>query len=335
MPLACHGPIFLALTLGPDPGYRRGLNSLLGKLRLGPTQAENLGVKPGIQQSPLLELCCQRMSAKTSYRQAARDIDLAIDGKRIRQPIAGADGKTRFVGLVSVFAHQQGITVDLASLSETENSPCWEFFPTLPTPSPGTLPISDFPQALRRAESVHDRGGDRATLKDYVPVPGVYPVGRLDRDSEGLLLLTNDGPLQHRLSNPKYGHPRTYWVQVERIPNEAALNQLRQGVVIQTQRTRPAEVQLLPGEPPLPPRHPPIRDRKTVSTCWLALTLREGRNRQVRRMTAAVGHPTLRLVRVAIGPLQLGDLPLGKWRSLTPEEVQSLHQLCRSGRSPR
>jgi 23S rRNA pseudouridine2457 synthase len=180
-----------------------------------------------------------------------------------------------------------------------------------------------------------DRGGDRATLKDYVPVPGVYPVGRLDRDSEGLLLLTNDGPLQHRLSSPQYGHPRTYWVQVERVPNEAALDQLRQGVVIQTQRTRPAEVQLLPGEPPLPPRHPPIRDRKTVSTCWLALTLREGRNRQVRRMTAAVGHPTLRLVRVAIGPLQLGDLPLGKWRSLTPEEVQSLHQLCRSGRSPR
>ena len=177
-----------------------------------------------------------------------------------------------------------------------------------------------------------DRAGDRRTLKGYVPVPGVYPVGRLDRDSEGLLLLTNDGPLQHRLSNPKYGHPRTYWVQVERLPTEAALDQLRQGVMVQNQPTRPAEVQLLAGEPPLSPRHPPIRDRKTVPTCWLALTLREGRNRQVRRMTAAVGHPTLRLVRVAIGPLQLGDLPPGQWRSLTPEEVQALHQLCHSSR---
>ena len=175
-----------------------------------------------------------------------------------------------------------------------------------------------------------DRAGDRRTLKDYVPVPGVYPVGRLDRDSEGLVLLTNDGPLQHRLSNPKYGHPRTYWVQVERIPNETALDQLRQGVMVQNQPTRPAEVQRFSGEPSLPPRYPPIRDRKTVPTCWLSLTLREGRNRQVRRMTAAVGHPTLRLVRVAMGPLQLGDLPLGQWRSLTPEEIQALQQLCRS-----
>lgn len=175
-----------------------------------------------------------------------------------------------------------------------------------------------------------DRAGDRKTLKDYVPVAGVYPVGRLDRDSEGLLLLTNDGALQHQLSNPKYGHPRTYWVQVERIPDAVALEHLRQGVMIQNQPTRPAEVTLLATEPALPPRDPPIRDRKTVPTSWLALTLREGRNRQVRRMTAAVGYPTLRLVRVAIGPLELGTLPPGQWRSLSPAEVQTLYQLCRS-----
>jgi 23S rRNA pseudouridine2457 synthase len=169
-----------------------------------------------------------------------------------------------------------------------------------------------------------DRQGDRATLMDFVPVPGVYPVGRLDRDSEGLMLLTNDGGLQHRLSDPRYGHDRTYWVQVERLPDAAALEQLRQGVTIQGYTTRPAQVQLLDKPPPLPPRDPPVRYRKTVPTAWLALTLREGRNRQVRRMTAAVGYPTLRLVRVALASLQLGTLAPGQWRSLGAEEVQDL-----------
>lgn len=165
----------------------------------------------------------------------------------------------------------------------------------------------------------------RQTLKHYIEVPEVYPVGRLDRDSEGLMLLTNDGPLQHRLSHPRFHHPRTYWVQVERCPDATALNHLRRGVTIKTGRTRPAQVDLI--EPPaLPPREPPIRFRKSVPTAWLQLTLTEGRNRQVRRMTAAVGFPTLRLVRVAIGELTLGDLPPGEWRWLTAAEVKQLRQ---------
>jgi 23S rRNA pseudouridine2457 synthase len=167
----------------------------------------------------------------------------------------------------------------------------------------------------------------RPTLKDYIPVPDVYPVGRLDQDSEGLLLLTNHGQLQHRLSDPKFGHPRTYWVQVERIPSPEALQKLQQGVVIQTYCTRPAQVQILNQEPQLPPRDPPIRYRKQVPTCWIELILREGRNRQVRKMTAAVGYPTLRLVRVAIGQLTLKGLEPGQWRSLTAAEVQQLQQL--------
>ncbi|MFM7424192.1 MAG: pseudouridine synthase [Elainella sp.] len=160
------------------------------------------------------------------------------------------------------------------------------------------------------------------TLKDYIAVPDVYPVGRLDRDSEGLMLLTNNGQVQHRLSDPRFQHPRTYWVQVERIPDAAALRALARGVVIQNYRTRPAQVRLLPGEPALPERDPPIRFRKNVPTAWLELTLTEGKNRQVRRMTAAVGFPTLRLVRVAIGDLQLKDLAAGEWRELTAAERQ-------------
>lgn len=169
-----------------------------------------------------------------------------------------------------------------------------------------------------------DRQSDRATLKDFIPVPDVYPVGRLDRDSEGLLLLTNHGQLQHRLSSPQYGHPRTYWVQVERIPDEAAIAQLGQGVLIQGQRTRPAQVTRLRPAPELPPRCPPIRYRKSVPTCWLELVLTEGRNRQVRRMTAAVGHPTLRLVRWAMGSLTLAGLSPGEWRALAAAEAQQL-----------
>ena len=163
--------------------------------------------------------------------------------------------------------------------------------------------------------------GEAGTLKDYVPIKDVYPVGRLDRDSEGLLLLTDDVGLQHRLSEPKFAHPRTYWAQVEGVLNERALQRLREGVIIQGYRTRPAQVRLLPEEPDLPPRDPPIRFRKNIPATWMELILIEGRNRQVRRMTAAVGHPTLRLVRVAIGNLKLGNLQPGEWRELTAEEA--------------
>lgn len=162
------------------------------------------------------------------------------------------------------------------------------------------------------------------TLKEFIPIPEIYPVGRLDRDSEGLMLLTNHGGLQHRLSDPKFGHPRTYWVQVERIPDQGVLQQLEQGVTIRNYRTRPTQVTLLSAPPQLPSRTPPVRFRKQIPTAWLVMTLYEGRNRQVRRMTAAVGFPTLRLVRVAIATLQLNNLQPGQWRSLTPTEIEGL-----------
>lgn len=176
-----------------------------------------------------------------------------------------------------------------------------------------------------------DNTGDRRTLKQYISVPTVYPVGRLDWDSEGLLLLTNHGQLQHRLSHPQFQHPRTYWVQVERIPDPDALRQLQEGVLIDAYHTRPTKVQLLSAEPQLPPRDPPIRFRKSVPTTWLEMTLTEGRNRQVRRMTAKVGYPTLRLVRVAIAGLSLEQLQPGQWRDLTPEELNPLLKLVIQG----
>jgi 23S rRNA pseudouridine2457 synthase len=162
----------------------------------------------------------------------------------------------------------------------------------------------------------------RRTLKDYIPIPDVYAVGRLDRDSEGLLLLTDDGLMQHRLSDPKFAHPRTYWVQVEGIPDAGAIARLQTGVTIQDYRTRSAKVQLLSTEPLLSPREPPIRFRKSIPTAWLEMTLTEGRNRQVRRMTAAVGFPTLRLVRCAIGSLRLEGLNPGEWRELTQKDLR-------------
>jgi 23S rRNA pseudouridine2457 synthase len=166
-----------------------------------------------------------------------------------------------------------------------------------------------------------DSSGDRPTLRDFVNVPRVYPVGRLDHDSEGLLLLTDDGWLQHRLTDPRYEHPKTYWAQVEGVPDDEAIARLREGVQIWPDfRSRPARVERLPEEPALPPRDPPIRFRLSVPTSWLAITLTEGRNRQVRRMTAAVGFPTLRLVRVAIGEIRLAGLAPGKWREVTAAE---------------
>ena len=164
---------------------------------------------------------------------------------------------------------------------------------------------------------------DRRTLADLVAVPDVYPAGRLDFDSEGLVLLTSDGALQHRLTDPKFGHARTYWVQVEGSPTEEAIRSLGRGIVIQDYRTHPAKARLI-DPPDVPVREPPIRYRRQIPTAWLELELKEGRNRQVRRMTAAVGFPTLRLIRSAIGPLTLAGLPVGAWRDLTPAEVASL-----------
>jgi 23S rRNA pseudouridine2457 synthase len=167
-----------------------------------------------------------------------------------------------------------------------------------------------------------------AGLATLVPVRGVWPIGRLDRDSEGLLLLGDDGALAHRLTDPRCAHPRRYLVQVEGVPDAAALRALEAGVVVQGRRTRPARVRRLDAEPALPPRAVPIRFRASVPTAWLELELREGRNRQVRRMTAAVGHPTLRLVRVGIGPLELLALGLapGAWRALRADEEEALRR---------
>ncbi|NET02458.1 MAG: rRNA large subunit pseudouridine synthase E [Sphaerospermopsis sp. SIO1G1] len=165
------------------------------------------------------------------------------------------------------------------------------------------------------------------TLKEYIDVPNVYPVGRLDWDSEGLMLLTNDGKLQHRLANPRFAHKRTYWVQVERIPDSQAIQKLCTGVKIKDYHTRPAQVQLLLEEPTVSDRQPPIRYRKNVPTAWLEITLTEGKNRQVRRMTAAVGFPTLRLIRVSIAHLKLDNLPLGQWRILKTGEIKDLKKI--------
>lgn len=157
-------------------------------------------------------------------------------------------------------------------------------------------------------------GEGRSTLADYVHVPGVYPAGRLDKDSEGLLLLTDDGRQQSRIADPKYKMPKTYWVQVERIPDPAALAALRRGVTLKDGETLPADVARIDEPAALWPRDPPVRVRQTVPDCWLSMTIREGRNRQVRRMTAAVGHPTLRLIRAQIGEWSLDGLPVGEWR---------------------
>ena len=165
----------------------------------------------------------------------------------------------------------------------------------------------------------------RKTLSDFGPFPkDVYPVGRLDADSEGLLLLTNDNNTKHHLLDPRYGHARKYLVQVENIPAADALARLKSGVMIDGKRTREAEVQKLGHEPDVPPREVPIRFRKNVPTSWLEITLTEGRNRQVRRMTAAVGHPALRLVRITQEPLTLSGMKPGDHRHLSGREVHLL-----------
>lgn len=156
--------------------------------------------------------------------------------------------------------------------------------------------------------------GDHRTLKDFVDLPGIYPAGRLDTDSEGLVVLTGDGALQHRISDPQHKLPKTYFAQVEGAPDDAALEPLRRGMVLGDFRARPAEAALVDEPEWLWPRTPPIRSRQAIPTAWLRLVLREGRNRQVRRMTAAAGFPTLRLIRFSIGPWTISGIEPGQWQ---------------------
>jgi 23S rRNA pseudouridine2457 synthase len=157
-------------------------------------------------------------------------------------------------------------------------------------------------------------GSTRRTLSDFIDVPKVYPAGRLDRDSEGLMVLTDDGKLQARIADPRHKMSKTYWVQVEGTPDDAALAALRTGVDLKDGKTKPAKAQRIDEPANLWPRTPPIRVRKSIPDTWISLTIREGRNRQVRRMTAAVGHPTLRLIRAQIGDWTLDALETGTWR---------------------
>ncbi len=184
--------------------------------------------------------------------------------------------------------------------------------PTLRRPAPAAPRLLRFNKPYGVLSQFTPEGRWRG-LADFITEPGVYVAGRLDADSEGLLLLTNDGPLQARISDPRHKMDKTYWVQVEGIPDDAALDALRHGVALNDGPTLPARVRRLDPPPTLWPRDPPIRVRQNIPDSWIELIIREGRNRQVRRMTAAVGHPTLRLVRAAIGPYRLDGLAPGCW----------------------
>jgi 23S rRNA pseudouridine2457 synthase len=179
-----------------------------------------------------------------------------------------------------------------------------------------------FHKPYRTLSQFTSDGSRHRTLAEFGFPKNVYPLGRLDADSEGLLLLTDEGHLNKKLLDPSAAHRRVYYAQVERIPTPEALAELERGVVIDGYKTLPCRAFLLTEEPPFPPRVPPIRYRRTVPTAWIALELIEGKNRQVRRMTAAIGHPTLRLIRVQIGDFSLGNLPVGKWKVLSQHERQ-------------
>ena len=173
-------------------------------------------------------------------------------------------------------------------------------------------------------------GSPNRTLADFAVPPRVYPVGRLDSDSEGLLLLSDEAELNERLLHPRRGHRRIYWAQVERVPDAEALAMISRGPVVQGRKTLPCRAWLLDPQPEVPPREPPIRVRKSVPTAWIGLELVEGKNRQVRRMTAAVGHPTLRLLRVQIGEFALGDLAPGVWKELNAADRELVLSQLRS-----
>ena len=179
-----------------------------------------------------------------------------------------------------------------------------------------------------------EEGSAWRTLAEFGFPKGIYPIGRLDADSEGLLLLSDEAALNARLLRPEQAHAREYQVQVERVPTDEALRTLERGVVIQGHRTLPCRARMLEPPPKLPPREPPIRVRKNVPDCWIALELAEGKNRQVRRMTAAVGHPTLRLIRVRVGDYQLGALAAGHWTILGPEDQRKVLLARRRGSDP-
>ncbi len=192
-------------------------------------------------------------------------------------------------------------------------------------------PFDVLPQFTDRANAE----SPRSTLSEFIDLPGVYPAGRLDRDSEGLMLLTDNGKLQALISDPKHKMAKTYWVQVEGEPDMAALKALRDGVELKDGLTRPAKVREIDEPGDLWPRTPPIRERKTVPDSWIELTIREGKNRQVRRMTAAVGLPTLRLIRCRIGDWTLEGLKTGQWDSLPMPQIQATAQRKRDRRPRR
>lgn len=169
-------------------------------------------------------------------------------------------------------------------------------------------------------------GSPNRTLAEFGFPKNVYPIGRLDSDSEGLLLLSDEAELNQKLLHPRQAHEREYWAEVERVPTSESLAELSRGVTIQGRKTLPSRVWILEPQPEIPPRDPPIRFRKNVPTCWIGLELIEGKNRQVRRMTAAIGHPTLRLIRVRIGSFELGALESGVWKALSPEDRRKVLQ---------
>lgn len=171
-------------------------------------------------------------------------------------------------------------------------------------------------------------GSSRRTLSDFIDLPGVYAAGRLDRDSEGLLVLTDDGKLQQRIANPANKWPKTYWVQIEGTPSDQSIAQLQAGVDLKDGKTRPAQVEAMDAPPTLWLRNPPIRVRKSVPDCWLRITIREGKNRQVRRMTAAIGHPTLRLIRYSVGDWTIDGLLSGTWNDAP------IHRIPPQGQNP-
>lgn len=170
-------------------------------------------------------------------------------------------------------------------------------------------------------------GSPNRPLAEFNFPKNVYAIGRLDADSEGLLLLSDEPHWNEKLLHPRHAHEREYWAQIERVPERESLDKLQRGLLIQGHKTLPCRAWLLEPQPDMPPRNPPIRFRKSVPDCWIGLELVEGKNRQVRRMTAAIGHPTLRLVRVRIGNFRLGDLPPGQWRTLTDEQIKLVESL--------